>query len=493
MAINFPDSPNDGDVFTSNGKKWIYGGGKWSSYGLAIAPDVLKVDSVNNRVGVNNLSPSVDLDVTGDAAVSGSLTVDGDLTISGNTTTLNTTELYVEDNKVTLNSGATGSATANAGIEVERGDDPNVEILWDESADAWKIATDFTVDTDTLHVDSTNNRVGIGTTSPSQELDVNGDIVVPVGNGIMFDRVGSDLHILYKETPGSSTYGSPDDVVLRNPNGARLRFQTNGTNDRMTIDASGNIGIGTTSPASPLHISSTAPDAIRIQKEGVDQISSYISFYDADERLGYIGFPGDDDIRIANESAAGRIILDTDGAGTALTVASSGNVGINDTTPSYKLDVNGDINATGDLRIGGTAIGEWQTWTPTFGGVSAQPDIIVGRYAEVNNTVFWAMYFDFNGAGTPNGSVYFDAPVPVITAFSGSWFVNGTGWQRPSNVAFYQVTAIAIGGNDRIYLYAPQRLSSNDYIQASDNVNATQPETWTSAGKAWITGYYGAA
>lgn len=123
-----------------------------------------------------------------------------------------------------------------------------------------------------LHIDDANERVGIGTTTPSQELDVNGDIVVPAGNGIMFDRVGSDSHILYKETPSSSTYGSPDDVVLRNPNGARLRFQTNGTNDRMTVD-------------------------------------------------------------------------------------SSGKVGINDTSPSYTLDVNGDINATGNVRVAGNPVG----------------------------------------------------------------------------------------------------------------------------------------
>lgn len=36
-----------------------------------------------------------------------------------------------------------------------------------------------------------------------------------------------------------------------------------------------------------------------------------------------------------------------------LTVDSSGNVGINDTTPSYTLDVNGDINATGEIRKNG--------------------------------------------------------------------------------------------------------------------------------------------
>ena len=34
------------------------------------------------------------------------------------------------------------------------------------------VTGDFTVDTDTLHVDSTNNRVGIGTTSPANNLEI---------------------------------------------------------------------------------------------------------------------------------------------------------------------------------------------------------------------------------------------------------------------------------------------------------------------------------
>ena len=48
---------------------------------------------------------------------------------------------------------------------------------------------------------------------------------------------------------------------------------------------------------------------------------------------------------------------------TKMTIDSNGNVGIGDSTPSYKLDVAGDINLTGSLRINGTA--------QTFGGGSS--------------------------------------------------------------------------------------------------------------------------
>lgn len=61
------------------------------------------------------------------------------LTVSGTTTTINTETINLADNIITLNSNATGSATEDAGIEIERGDDTNVSLFWDESEDAWTI------------------------------------------------------------------------------------------------------------------------------------------------------------------------------------------------------------------------------------------------------------------------------------------------------------------------------------------------------------------
>jgi len=50
MAINFPDSPSDNDIYTVNGKRWIYSSGKWSIYGTT-APDATASDTEPSGVG----------------------------------------------------------------------------------------------------------------------------------------------------------------------------------------------------------------------------------------------------------------------------------------------------------------------------------------------------------------------------------------------------------------------------------------------------------
>ncbi len=84
MAIDFPNSPSNGDIYTVSGKQWQYvsTGTKWIAYGVTLAPDVLKVDSANNRVGINDTTPSYSLDVNGTARIT------GDLTVQGTTTTI---------------------------------------------------------------------------------------------------------------------------------------------------------------------------------------------------------------------------------------------------------------------------------------------------------------------------------------------------------------------------------------------------------------------
>lgn len=78
----------------------------------------------------------------GTVTVDDNLIVSGDLTVQGTTTTVSTETLLVADNIVTLNSNVTGSPTENAGIEVERGTDPNVVLRWNETDDTWEATRD---------------------------------------------------------------------------------------------------------------------------------------------------------------------------------------------------------------------------------------------------------------------------------------------------------------------------------------------------------------
>ena len=83
------------------------------------------------------------LDAAG-GAISGNLTVGGNLTISGTTTSIDTVNLEIEDNIIKVNKNQTGTppTTLKSGLEVERGDSDNAQLVFDENDDKWKISTD---------------------------------------------------------------------------------------------------------------------------------------------------------------------------------------------------------------------------------------------------------------------------------------------------------------------------------------------------------------
>ena len=69
------------------------------------------------------------------------LTLAGNLTVNGTTVTNSATNTTIEDQLIELGTGNSGSASGDAGIIIERGDDNNVFIGWDESADQVQLAT----------------------------------------------------------------------------------------------------------------------------------------------------------------------------------------------------------------------------------------------------------------------------------------------------------------------------------------------------------------
>jgi hypothetical protein len=128
------------------------------------------------------------------------------------------------------------------------------------SVDASSNYTVETAGSERLRIDS-SGRLGLGTTSPdaNSQLHVVGSSYQPLyinttgtgGGGAAFLRSGTQA--LYVGTAGSSwlSGSSTADGLIRSE--ANLIFGI-GNNERMRIDSSGRVGIGTTSPATPLHV-----------------------------------------------------------------------------------------------------------------------------------------------------------------------------------------------------------------------------------------------
>ena len=98
--------------------------------------------ATNSNVTFNNVS--VDGTLTSDditattLTASGNVIVSGNLTVNGTTTTVNSNTVAIGDAIMTLNSDETGTPSANAGLEVERGTSNNVSLVWNESANYWQ-------------------------------------------------------------------------------------------------------------------------------------------------------------------------------------------------------------------------------------------------------------------------------------------------------------------------------------------------------------------
>ena len=91
------------------------------------------------------------------------LVLAGDLTVNGTTTTVSSTNTTISDKLLELGTGSTGSASGDAGIVIERGDDANAFFGWDESADQFQFATTTATGSSTGDLTLTDANLKAGT------------------------------------------------------------------------------------------------------------------------------------------------------------------------------------------------------------------------------------------------------------------------------------------------------------------------------------------
>jgi hypothetical protein len=234
--------------------------------------------------------------------------------------------------------------------------------------------------------DATNNnssgKVGIGTSSPDQRLTLN----APTGDLMMSWRINDVTKAYFGVASATDTVvtGSQlGDLAFRAINQKILFSVNNGTSAAMTLNTSGNVGIGTTNPATKLEVA------------GNLQVSNGGTLKTTGGADGYLILDGTAGGEVQfSKSGSAKWALGTDvgvagddlnlysytGSAVRMSVLNSnGYVGIGTTTPGYKLDVNGEINATG-LRVNGTPIstGGSSQWNNGSGSIYYTGNVGVG-------------------------------------------------------------------------------------------------------------------
>ncbi|MCP4928582.1 MAG: hypothetical protein GY918_05945, partial [Gammaproteobacteria bacterium] len=192
--------------------------------------------------------------------------------------------------------------------------------------------------TERLRIDS-SGRVGIGTSSPSQDLHIRED--------------SGDCNLLIDSANGASQifFGDDESVNIGNiryDHGSNyMRFSANGT-ERMRIDSSGNVGIGTSSPSSALTVSGSIPNAPTGDGVHLGLTSNYAQMQLNGSSGGIIDFStsGVDHIgRILYDQGYDYMRFDTNYA-ERMRIDSSGNVGIGTSSPSAKLSIENTGSST---------------------------------------------------------------------------------------------------------------------------------------------------
>jgi fibronectin-binding autotransporter adhesin len=232
-----------------------------------------------------------------------------------------------------------------------------------------------------------SGNVGIGTTAPSNRLhalvddattnditnilrlthSTSGTTAAGIGSGILFEaeRTGGTMWAGARVAGIMENVGSSTERM-----GLSFSTTTGGSStlqERLRIDGTGNVGIGTTGPAGGLHIRNRGANSLIIQDSGDIPLIQFRNNADTDySSLGFLS---------GGLALSGNAVASTD---PHIFIVNGGNVGIGTTAPGSKLDISGATGQTLRLTSTNTVLADEE---------------IIGRLA------FYASDISTNGTG----------------------------------------------------------------------------------------------
>ena len=332
---------------------------------------------------------------------------------------------------------------------------------------------------------STSDNIGIGTTSPSHKLEVRGSSYpkICITSDDQAADFGANFRIDLKNASSSLFEGGVISVRHTSSNqtaGAEntyMSFWTRSSGsitERLRIDSSGNVGIGTTSPSDILHVSKANGVSI-FESTGVSSVGIRLRTNSLDR--WQIGCPN---------ASADLAIYTGAGATERLRIDSSGNVGIGTTSPTANLHVVKSTSQT-DIDNATQAVSILNTASDTSGNLTGI------RLRQDNGTNVAQSYIGLSSTGnsatranliiaTPNTSG--NATERLRIDSSGNVGIGGT----PSTLLHLQATSpslriqAASGNSGVLDFYRTASVNSGQI--ASESTNALVFSTNTSTNSA---------